>query len=77
MHKRDKKMIKKVLFWAALFPIEIRTISPIISLKCAELLVLAPIAGLGASKVPINWDQIKEFAQDVQELRQDPLKYGQ
>ena len=31
----------------------------------------------GASPVPINWDQIKEFAQDVQELRQDSLKYGQ
>jgi hypothetical protein len=40
-------------------------------------LFLAEIVVLGASPVPINWDQIKEFAQDVQELRQDSLKYGQ
>jgi hypothetical protein len=30
-----------------------------------------------ASPVPVNWDHIKEFAKDVQELRQDSLKYGQ
>jgi len=42
MQKRDKKTAKKVLF-----PIEIRTISPIISIKCTELISLAGIAGLG------------------------------
>ena len=36
MHKRDKKTAKKHLFLAALFPIEMRTISRIIFLKCAE-----------------------------------------
>ncbi len=45
MHKRDKKTAKKALFWAALFPIEIRTLSPIISLKCADFLVLTPACG--------------------------------
>jgi len=39
-------MTKKELFLAALFPIEIRTISPIISLKCADFLVLTGIAVL-------------------------------
>jgi len=40
MHKRDKETAKKALFLAALFPIEIRTLSRIISLKCAEFIEL-------------------------------------
>jgi|GEM_PF-7113174 len=39
-------MTKKVLFWAALFPIEIRTLSRIISLKCADFLALTPVYGV-------------------------------
>ena len=46
MHKRDKKTGKKELFLAALFPIEIRTISPIISIKYADFLVLTPVYGV-------------------------------
>ncbi len=38
-------MAKKQLFLAALFPIEIRTLSRIISLKCAELFLLTPDCG--------------------------------
>ena len=38
----------KVDFLAVLFPIEIRTLSRIISLKCADFLVLIGIAGLGS-----------------------------
>jgi len=38
--KVNKKTAKKHLFLAALFPIEIRTLSPIISLKCAEFVAL-------------------------------------
>ena len=33
-------------FLAILFPIEIRTLSLIISLKCAEFLVLTPVYGV-------------------------------
>jgi len=40
-------MAKKVLFFGRTFSIEIRTLSSIISLKCAEFLVLTGIAGLG------------------------------
>ncbi|MFB0553795.1 MAG: hypothetical protein ACETWQ_10830 [Phycisphaerae bacterium] len=40
----NKKMAKKQLFLAALFPIEIRTLSLIISLKHADFLALAGIA---------------------------------
>ena len=46
MHIRDKKRTKKVLFLAAFFPIEIGTLSRIISLKHAEFLALAGIVGL-------------------------------
>ncbi len=45
--QKSKKTAKKVPFWAALFHIEIRTLSPIISLKNAEFLNLTGIAILG------------------------------
>ena len=47
MQKSDKKTAKKVLYWSTFFTIEIRTISPIISLKCADFLVLTGIAVWG------------------------------
>ena len=39
----NKKMVKKQLFLAVLFPIEIGTLSRIISLKLVELLALTGI----------------------------------
>ena len=42
--KVNKKTAKKSAFLAALFPIEIRTLSRIISLKFADFLVLTGIA---------------------------------
>ncbi len=48
MHKRDKKTAKKHLF-GCLFSIEIRTLSPIISLKCADFFVLMGIVGFWLS----------------------------
>ncbi len=50
--QKGQKKAKKAPFLAALFSIEIRTISPIISLKCAEFLALAGIVVLG-SVLPI------------------------
>jgi hypothetical protein len=42
-NKSQQKMTKKALFLAAFFPIEIGTLSPIISLKHAKFLALAGI----------------------------------
>jgi hypothetical protein len=47
MHKKGQKNGKKALFLVILFPIEIGTISPIISLKCADFLALMGIVGFG------------------------------
>jgi len=46
-HRRTG-LSQKVLFLAALFPIEIRTLSPIISLKHVDFLVLIGNAVLGS-----------------------------
>ena len=50
-------MAKKELFLSYFFTIEIRTLSSIMSLKCAEFLVLTEVAVLGASPVTINRDE--------------------
>jgi hypothetical protein len=36
MHKNQQKNDQKSAFWGCFFPIEIRTLSRIISLKCTE-----------------------------------------
>ena len=54
-----KKWPKKQIFLAALFPIEIQTQSPIITLKNAEFLALSRIAVLG-----IMWPETFNFAID-------------
>ena len=51
--------------------------SPVDWWQTGRILIWWGLWVLGASPVPINWHQIKEFAQDVQEPRQDSLKYGQ
>ena len=45
-HKRDKKNGQEAPFFGHPFSIEIRTISPIISLKYAEFVVLTPVYGV-------------------------------
>jgi len=45
--KSQQKNDLKTLFWFTFFPIEIGTLSPIISLKYAEFLDLAGIVVLG------------------------------
>ncbi len=59
MQKRDKKTAKKALFLAALFPIEIRTLSRIISLKCADFLELWELGVL--SSVWFEKDEMRDF----------------
>jgi len=57
--KSQLKTGKKALFLAVIFPIEIRTISPIISLKCADFLALTPVYGVqgqvGIAGLGIIW----------------------
>jgi len=48
--KVNKKVAKIALFSATNFPIEIRTISPIILLKCADFLALWGMWVLGIEK---------------------------
>ncbi len=69
----NKKMNKKQLFLAALFPIEIRTLSHIISLKFADYLMLTGIAaflidyrlgiivGAGPAEAVFNVDGLEPF----------------
>ena len=51
-------MTKKALFLANLFNIEIGTLSPIISLKRAEFIVLTGITVLGASPARVWFDNL-------------------
>ena len=46
---QEKKRPKSTFFLAALFPIEIRTLSPIISLKRAKIFWLTPACGCAGS----------------------------
>ena len=43
----NRKTPQKAPFWVILFPIEIRTLFRIISLKCADFFALTGIAGSG------------------------------
>ena len=45
-NKSQEKRAKRHFFGATLYPIEIRTLSRIISLKCADFLVLTPVYGV-------------------------------
>ena len=54
MHKRDKKTAKKAPFFGHPFSIEIRTLSPIISLKHAEFLALPKIKCIDLGQPEMN-----------------------